>query len=56
MTDEIRRLAERAAHDMHRHNSEIALQSAIELMLTDHSSAEVIAALRTWADYLEERK
>lgn len=41
--------------DMHRHNSDIALQAAIELMLTDRSTEEVIAALRAWADYLDER-
>lgn len=41
---------------MHRENSEIALRAAVELMLTDHSASEVIAELRHWADYLDERR
>lgn len=45
----------RVARDMHRSNSEQASQAVIELMLTDHSTAEVVAWLRAWADYLEER-
>lgn len=47
--------AQRVIRDMHRSNSEQASQATIELMLTDHTTAEVVAWLRTWADYLEER-
>lgn len=47
--------AQRVTRDMHRANSEQALQAIVELLLTDHSTAEVVAWLRTWAAYLEER-
>jgi hypothetical protein len=47
--------ARRVIRDMQRSNSEQALQAIIELMLTDHATAEVVAWLRTWADFLEER-
>lgn len=53
---EIDKLAEAAIRDMHRHNSDQALQAAIELMLTDHATDEVVERLRSWADYLQERK
>jgi hypothetical protein len=47
--------AERITREMHRSNSEQALQAIIELLLTDHTTAEVVAWLRTWAAYLQER-
>lgn len=54
--DRITEAAERITRDMHRSNSEQALQAVIELMLTDHTTEEVIDQLRAWADYLDERK
>lgn len=56
MADTLQEQAERAVNAMHRSNSDAALQCAIELMLTDRRSGEVVAALRSWADYLEERR
>lgn len=59
MSDLIRALnsqSEQATRDLHRSNSEQALQAIIELMLTDHSTEEVVARLRGWADYLDERR
>ena len=55
MSHPIDELARRAVEQLHRDNSDNALQSAIELMLTDRSTINVIRALRAWADYLEER-
>lgn len=49
-------LADNAIDRMHRENSDNALQSALELMLTDRPTDEVVAALRVWADYLEDRQ
>lgn len=45
----------KVVRELHRSNSEQALQAIVELMLTDHTSAEVVAHLRAWAKYLEER-
>jgi Trp operon repressor len=47
--------SDKATRDLHRSNSEQALQAIIELMLTDHSTEEVVARLRGWADYLDDR-
>ncbi|WP_292411455.1 hypothetical protein [Mesorhizobium sp.] len=55
MKIDINDYAQRATREMHRQNSEAASQGAIELMLTDHTTAEVVAWLRAWAKYLEER-
>ncbi|MER9436656.1 hypothetical protein NKJ04_17335 [Mesorhizobium sp. M0618] len=44
-----------ATKEMHRNNSEAASQACIELMLTDHTTKEVVTWLRAWATYLEER-
>lgn len=55
MKIDINQHAPRVIREMHRSNSEQASQAAIELMLTDHSTAEVVAWLRAWADYLQER-
>jgi len=48
--------AKAATEAMHRVNSDNALQASIELMLTDRPTADVIKALRAWADYLEDRQ
>ena len=42
--------------EFHKANSDQALQAAIELMLFDRNIKEVVASLKTWIDYLEERK
>lgn len=52
----ITKAAAKATEAMHRANSDGALQCAIELMLTDRKTTDVVASLRAWADYLEERK
>lgn len=49
-------LIETATRDMRRSNSEAALQTAIGSMLRAFPTADVIAKLRAWASYLEERK
>lgn len=49
-------LAKNYTLQMHRFNSDNALQSVVELMLTDRPTNEVISALIYWAEYLEERK
>lgn len=56
MIDKITEEAERITQEMHRTNSQHALQAVIELMLTDHTTREVIDHLRAWADYLDERR
>lgn len=55
MNVDINEHGSKVARELHRSNSEQALQAIIELMLTDHSTAEVVAQLRTWAAYIEER-
>jgi hypothetical protein len=49
-------IAAAATQKLHRADSDAALQAAIELMLTDRPTEDVIAALRSWADYLTERR
>ena len=49
-------MIDEAVSDMQRENSEIALQAAIELMLSDFSTYDVVTKLRAWADYLDERR
>lgn len=56
MNPRLNSLAAQATEALHRHNSDAALQAAIELMLTDRPAGKVIEALRAWADYLEERR
>lgn len=48
--------AQQATKQMHRNNSEAASQACIELMLTDHTTEEVVTWLRAWATYLDERR
>lgn len=51
----MKKQVQQIVENMHRQNSDNALQAVIELMLTDRRTEEVIAALRAWADYLDER-
>ena len=53
MKVDVNEQAQRATREMHRSNSEQALQAIVELMPTDHSTSEVVAHLRAWAAYLE---
>jgi hypothetical protein len=50
------RQVRRLTQQMHRINSEAASQACIELMLTDHTTEEVVTWLRAWATYLDERR
>lgn len=52
----LHRVAAAATERLHRRNSDTALRCAIELMLTDRKTVEVIAQLREWVAYLEDRK
>jgi len=55
MTEKPYRSVDEYIVGMHRQNSDTALQAAIELMLTDRPSKDVIAALKAWTEYLEDR-
>ena len=55
MTSDMNQHARRVINDMHRQNSDCALQASIELMLTDRPTSEVIEALEAWTNYLKER-
>jgi hypothetical protein len=56
VTSSINKRVEKLTKDMHRINSEAASQACIELMLTDHTTEEVVTWLRAWATYLDERR
>jgi hypothetical protein len=52
----IKNMAAASTKLMQQSHSEIALRTAVELMLTDHDTVDVIEILKTTAQFLEDRR